>query len=132
MGDLTNLERAGSTKIAGADPNTGEETFFADVTSEGELKISSFANVDFQDVVKSVSTTEILASVGVSNLANRKSLVIFNQGPQTVFYGTTGVMAATGIAIDKDETIVLQVGDNINIFLVTDSSTADVTIQEFS
>ena len=132
MADLTEKEAGGTTKIIGANPSTGQETNFADVTSEGELKISSFANVDFQDVVKTVSTFEIKASVGASNLSNRKTLLIVNKGAQDVFYGTTGVSSTTGAVIEKDETINIDVGDNIDIFLVTAASTSDVVIQEFS
>lgn len=132
MGDLTEKQSGGTTKIVGADPNTGAESFFAEVTSEGELKISSFANVDFQDANKTITTTESLAAVGGSNLINRKSVVIYNRGAQAIYYGTTGVDDTTGIVVEKDELIELQVGDSIDIYLVTKTGNATVTIQEFS
>jgi len=132
MADLTEKQAGGSTKIVGADPVTGEESFFAEVTSEGELKISSFANVSFIDGNKTINTTESLAAVGGSNLANRKSLVIYNRGSQEVYYGTTGVDDTTGIVIEKDELITLAVGENVNIYLVTKTGNSTVTIQEFA
>ncbi len=134
MGDLSEKQAGGNSKIVGANPTTGEETFFLDVTSEGEAKISSFANVTFIDAVKTITTVEQLAAVGGSNLANRKSVVISNLGPQTVYYGSTGVLGGSGprIAIEKDELIELEVGDNIMVYLITSTSTADVTIQEFA
>ena len=103
-----------------------------DVTDQGEIKISSFANVDFQDAVKVINTTQTLASVGGSNLSGRKSVVIFNKGGQTVYYGTTGVNDLSGIAIEKDELIELEVGDNIEIYIVTKTGNASVIIQEFA
>ena len=67
-----------------------------------------------------------------SNLPNRKSLVIYNRGAQEVYYGTTGVDDTTGIVIEKDELIILAVGDGVNIYLVTKTGNATVTIQEFA
>ena len=133
MGDLTEKQAGGTTKIVGADPDTGEENFFAEVTSEGELKISSFANVDFQDVNKAASGTEILAAVGGSNLTNRKSLIIYNRVGDAIYYGTTGVGETTGIEIEEGELITLLVGDNIDIYIATKAGgSATVTLQEFS
>lgn len=132
MGDLTEKQAGGTTKIIGADPNTGEESFFAEVTSEGELKISSFANVTFITDVKSYGTTPTLACVGVANLANRKSLVIYNRGPQEIYYGDSGVNQNNGIIIEKDELVELQLGENIQIYLTTKTGTSQVIIQEFA
>lgn len=132
MADLTEAEASGSTKLIGADPTTGAETNFADVTAEGELKISSFANVTFADANRTITTTELLANVSGSNLANRKSLIVFNRGTSDVFYGTTGVSDTTGIAVVKDEILTLLVGDNIDVFLVTKTGSSTVTIQEFA
>jgi len=132
MADLSNLEASQAVKIAGAVPSTGTETFFADVTSEGELKISSFANVSYAAVLKTVTTVQSLASVGVSNLANRKGLVIYNKGAQSIYYGPTGVTAATGIPVLKDEIVVLGYGQNINVYVLTSTSTADVIYQEYA
>ena len=97
--------------------------------------VTEFVNGSFIDVAKTISTQgvgETLASVGVSNLVRRTTLVVFNHGPQTVFYGTTGVVQATAVPIEKNEFVELKVGDNIQIFLVTNISTSSVTIQEFS
>jgi len=73
-----------------------------------------------------------LANVSGSNLANRKSLIVFNRGTSDVFYGTTGVSDTTGIAVVKDEILTLLVGDNIDVFLVTKTGSSTVTIQEFA
>ena len=132
MADLTEKQAGGSTKIIGANPTTGQETFWADVTSEGELKISSFANIDYQAASKTATTTESLVSVGGSNLTNRKLLVVNNKGPQDIFLGPTGVTTTNGITVEKDEQVTLAVGDNVDVYMITGSSSATVTIQEFS
>ena len=133
MADLNERDAGGTTKIVGADPDTGVETFFADVTSEGELKISSFANITYSTATKSVgNVTEVLAAVGGANLANRKTIVAYNRGPQTVYYGPTGVTSTTGIPIEKDEVVTFAIGDNIDVYFITGSSTASVTIEEYA
>lgn len=133
MGDLNKKQASASTKIAGANPTTGEETFFADVTSEGELKISSFANITYSTATKSVgNVTPVLAAVGGANLANRKTVVVYNRGAQTIYYGPTGVTSTTGIPIEKDEVVTFAIGDNIDVYFITGSSTASVTIEEYA
>jgi hypothetical protein len=131
MADLSPKDSASSTKLVGATPD-GTETNYVNVTAEGEIKTSNFANVAFVDANITVSTTEILASATGTNLANRKTLVIFNRGNRVIYYGTTGVSSTTGIAIQADELISFDIGENINIYLVTSNGTSSVTIQEFS
>jgi len=131
LADLDESQSSQSVKLIGAGSD-GIETNYVDVTAEGEIKTSSFANVAFLDANISVSTTEILANVAGTNLPNRKTLVIFNRGNREIFYGTTGVSSTTGIAIQVDELITFDVGENINIYLITNNGTSTVTIQEFS
>jgi hypothetical protein len=133
MADLNSLEASQSVKIAGANPTTGEETFFADVTSEGELKISSFANVSYAAAQKVVNTTPQIAAVGGSNLANRKGLFLYNKGSQIVYYGPSGATVTTGaVPILKDEAASLAFGDNVDVYVFTTTSNADLVIQEFA
>jgi hypothetical protein len=133
MADLDNLQASQSVKIAGANPSTGAETYFADVTSEGELKISSFANVTYAAAQKVVTTTPQLAAVGGANLANRKGLFIYNKGAQTIYYGPSGSTSTTGaIPILKDEAASLAFGQNVNVYVFTTTSTSDVDFQEYA
>lgn len=108
------------------------ESNIVKVSPEGELAVSNFANIAFVDANKTINTTESLASAGVANLANRKTLVIFNRGAQSIYYGTTGVDDIIGIEIAKDELISFSVGEAIDIYIVTKTGTSSVTIQEFS
>lgn len=83
----------------------------------------------------SVGTTQVEAKAGASALSNRQELIIFNDGNRTVYFGPTGVTstgATKGIPIDANETVNIQVGDSLQIFLITDTSTSDVIIQEFA
>ena len=132
MADLNrNKDAAKTTKIVGSDQN-GTETNFLGINDEGEIKVSSFPNISYVSIVKPVSTTEVLASVGASNLTGRKTLTIYNKGSQDIYYGPSGVTDLTGIPIFKDEILNIDVGDNVEIFLITKTGTSDVVIQEFS
>lgn len=127
MADLNRKDEAMPIQI------TNEaETVKANVTPAGELSVSNFANVDFQDALKTITTTEALASVGASNLANRKTLVIYNKGNKDLYYGTTGVTNTTGMPVLAGDLVTLNVGENINVYIKADNGTTDVIIQEFS
>ena len=80
----------------------------------------------------SVSTTQVEAKVGASALASRQEVIIFNLGPQTVYYGPTGLSSSTGIPLFKNSFVALALGPNNQIFLLTASSTSTVIVQELS
>ena len=127
MADIAETQQSELVRITDA-----SETNIVKVSPEGELAVSNFANINFVDANKTASTTEILACAGVSNLANRKTLVIYNRGSQDIYYGTTGVDDTTGIIIAKDELVNFSVGENVEIYIVTKTGNSTVTIQEFS
>lgn len=111
----------------------GESGNILEITSEGEAKISSFANVSFVAGDKTVSTTESLASVGVSNLANRKSIKIINRGNKAIYFGPTGLSdSALSDELLSGESVTLAVGDNIDIYYLTKTGTSTVTVWEFA
>lgn len=132
MGDLNrDKDAAKTTKIIGSDID-GNETNFLAVNEEGEVQVSSFANISYLSTAKSVTTTEVLAAAGASNLSGRKKLIVYNRGPQDIFFGPTGVSETNGIPILKDEFASFDVGDNVNVYLVTKTGSSNVVIQEFS
>ena len=79
----------------------------------------------------SVTTSAIEAKVGGSRLANREGVTVTNKGPQTVYYGPSGVTSSTGDVLYKDQSVSLPLGD-IEIFLITSTSSATVIVQEFA
>lgn len=80
----------------------------------------------------SVSTTEVEAKVGSSRLDRRQSIILYNKGANTVYYGPTGVTSTTGIPLFKFQTLKFMQG-NIGVFLIcATSESATVIIQELS
>lgn len=80
----------------------------------------------------SVTTTQVEAKVGASPLVSRQEVIVFNIGPQTIYYGPSGVSSSTGIPLLKNQFVSLALGPNISIFLLTSSSTSTVIVQELS
>ena len=79
----------------------------------------------------SVTTTAVEAKVGASRLAGRQILSIHNNGPGTVYIGPSGVTSATGRPLAKDQSIDIPAG-NVAIFLVANSGTQSVIVQELA
>ena len=83
----------------------------------------------------SVSTTEVEAKVGGAALADRQELILFNDSAVTIYVGPTGVTSSgdnKGLPIDENETINMQVGDGIGVFMITASGSASIIVQELS
>ena len=83
-----------------------------------------------------VTSVEVEAKVGASPLTNRRLIALKNNGPDTVYYGPTGVAAsgaAQGIDIPVGGIQSISVGPNIRPFLICAAgSSAQVVVQEFS
>lgn len=134
MADLSEKESASTSKIVGAS-STGTESNFLQITGNGDAKITNQHTNNYVSVVKSIGATQSLASVGVSNLTNRRELLILNDGNKDIYFGPNGVTgsgATKGIKIGVGAFQSIPVGDTINIYLICPSGTSDVIIQEFA
>lgn len=80
--------------------------------------------------VVSVSTTQVEAKAGVTRLANREVLRIYNNSNTTIYFGPSGVTHLIGEPIFKNQWVSIPVGD-MPVYLITQSGTAtDIRIQE--
>lgn len=78
----------------------------------------------------SISTTQVEAKVGASRSITRETLRVYNNSLITIYFGPSGVTAATGEPIFKNQWVNIPIGD-LGVFLITASGTAaDVRIQE--
>lgn len=98
-----------------------------------EVSTAEGAEDSYVSGVISVTTSQIQAKVGVSNLTGREVLRIYNNSNVTIYFGPSGVTASTGEPIFKNQWVEIKVKDSINVFLITASGTAsDVRIQEMA
>lgn len=91
-------------------------------------------NREFKSLKLSVGGTQVLATTGL--LANeREKIFIYNTGNATVFIGPSGVTtsgANEGIQIDKDESFEDIATSDVEYYLITAGSTANVIVWEYS
>lgn len=83
--------------------------------------------------VVAVGTTQIEAKASTNRLEGRENLRIYNNSSKTIYFGPSGVTISTGEPILKKQWVSISVGDNIAVYLITDSGTAtDIRIQEMA
>lgn len=80
----------------------------------------------------SVGTTAVEAKVGASRISPREMVRIYNNSSQTVYYGASGVLTTTGEPIEPGSSISVPAGDQLGVFLIVASGTADCRIQEMA
>lgn len=98
--------------------NTGE---FSGVAEDGYLSL-----------VVSVSTSQVQAKVGSTNLAKRQAIIIYNDSNNVVYYGPSGVTttgSTKGIPIGPGGFLTLPMGAEVSVFLIAGSA-SNVIIQE--
>jgi len=90
-------------------------------------------NTEYVSGVITVGTTQVLACAnGSTNLEGRQELIIFNKSINTIYFGPTGVTVGTGVPIEGGETINIQLGDQLDLYIIADSADNDVIVQELS
>lgn len=78
-----------------------------------------------------VTNTAIEAKVGASPLPNRKSVTVYNNGNQTIYWGyTNAVTTLTGTPIAKKQSVEFAVGDGQSVWLIASSGSQNVRITE--
>jgi len=76
----------------------------------------------------SVSTTAV--KIPSSNLTDRKSLTIFNEGPVTLLIGDSAVTVSDGYPVPKNTSISLDVNDSVDVYGIVNSGTNTVKTLE--
>lgn len=134
MADLSELHSTLPIRLAGGDPVTGTETFFANVDANGQQIVSDISNNGGANAAITVGITSLIANVsGTANLSNRKYLTVYNNGTAPVFWGVTaGVTIATGTPIAKGQLISWAVGPNTSIYLISTVAAQNIRITEMA
>jgi hypothetical protein len=129
MGDLSSVDAAANTKIVGSDPIGSETTMVASTANQDLCVDDSLRGTGGNQTTKTVTSAPIRASVGASNMANRKTLVVY--ADDDIFWGfTSSVTPLTGFPIyKKAPATIFAVGPECSIWLVA-SGTAIARIGE--
>jgi hypothetical protein len=90
------------------------------------------ANVAIENTATAVSTTAV--NVVTSALANRKHLLVANQGNKLLYFGKNGVTTANGFPLFPREKMAVRIGPAVAPQMIgsTGSSSEDVRVMELS
>lgn len=131
MADLNGLQASETIKIAGAD-SSGNETNFANVSVNGEIKAIDILNVSVAQALLTVNATgsSVEVKAGSSRLANRKSVMIQAQGTNVVYGFTPDTQQ---FLLPNGATVTLSIGDNVGVWIDrTSNGDVKVAIAEFA
>jgi hypothetical protein len=80
----------------------------------------------------SVSTTPVALRVGAANLTNRRSILIQNQGPLSVYIGGATVTTANGYELALKAGVEFAMGESQTLYAIAASGTQNVRVLEVS
>lgn len=113
------------------DPGTSREKVIA-IIDPSQLPLTVTGIFDTAFVCGPVAVTNVpaIAKVGASNLADRKFLTIANYSGVAILYGPATVANASdnGIRIPNGADRTIEVGPNINIYIVRQSGSGSVNV----
>lgn len=130
MADLNSIEAADITKIVGSTA-TGVETTPVASSLNGDLQTSDISNFGGLEGALTIGTSVSEAKVGASSLSNRKTLTIFNNSNNTIYWGyTNSVTSSSGTPLYKNQFISWDIGPNTHVYLIATSTGNNVRITE--
>lgn len=95
------------------------------------LYVNNGANVAAASAAVSVTSAGVnLVTAG--NLAGRRQILIQNLGNRAIYVGPSGVSITSGIRIAANANVTLEVGQDINLFGITDTTAQDVRVLELA
>lgn len=96
-----------------------------------ELATKPAANTVYAGAKVNVGVEQVEAKAGASRAVGRQVLYIENSSAKTVWYGPTGVTPETGASLLPKQFVVLDIGDSIGVFLISDEADAFCVVQEY-
>ena len=135
MGDLTEKNSSGSSKIVGAD-GSGNENNYVDVTSEGKAKVVESYNDTVNQLSIDISGNGVTAFLNLNNtqlwnMSGRTGVRVVNRGKKIAWRIFGDLTGSDGEIINKNETVDFPYGDNIIIEVVESDNEIDIIITEY-
>ena len=102
------------------------------LTNNNELRTADFINTGAAFGPLTVGVTAVAVNLG-ANLANRKSLTIYNNGTVTIYWGPANtVTVSTGMPIPRGASVSIDAGFPITIYLISGTASQNVRFVEFA
>lgn len=80
--------------------------------------------------VVTVGNTATPLQVGASNLEGRDMVIIYNKSTSNIYIGPSNVTATTGILVVPQQILNINLRDNVSLYGITSTGTADIVVQE--
>lgn len=96
-----------------------------------DLSTSDIINTSGVDGAVSVGTSAVEARVGGAPLTNRKSLTVFNNSPQIVYWGyNSSVTTVLGTPIYPYKSVAWAIGPALSVFMIAATAANDTRVTE--
>lgn len=80
--------------------------------------------------VVTVSTIPTPLRASISNLEGRDMIIVYNKSTSIIYIGPSGVTTANGIKVVPEQILNINLRDNITLYAVLATGTADIVVQE--
>ena len=130
--DAVDLDIRNLTHVASQDSvRIGDGTDLLEINADGSLNFQTAATTTMNTVAVTATTT--VQQLPATNLANRRFINIQNRNDEDIFMvEAIGSVKADGTYIPKNASLFFEAGPSLDIFLVSDATTADVRILEIA
>lgn len=119
MADLSDLQASLSIKLAGADPSTGIENYYAQVDATGSMQVEKALRTGGQNRNQSV-TTSAAEALGAATILTNRQLLTVTPIDGTVYWGySSGVTTANGSPIFKNQMATWDATEGCHIYLIS-------------
>ncbi len=128
----------GATTLAALESITvqnGSGASAVNIQDGGNSITVDFTDPDLANTAIENTATAVTSTVGpivTAALANRKDVFIANMGANIAYFGKSGVTAANGFPIFKNEKLQARIGPSVAPGIITASGTASIRVMELS
>lgn len=117
--------------VSNADLIDFETNFLPTANQKIEDTVRDILNKTGDQGSLAVGVSAVEIKVGASRLAGRKSVTLYNNSNQTVFWGyTSGVTTSSGTPIEKSQFVTWEVGEDLAVFVIAATAGNNVRITE--
>ncbi len=95
----------------------------------GAIDVQFPFNSDLSQLGFTVTTSATKFPVGDAAVG-RVGLLVFNNSTQLMFYGNSAVSTSNGMVLVQDQGFFIKASEDVNIFFVVASGTADLRVTE--